>query len=379
MIFPFKIYGDDIMKFIFLLLICVLINSNAFSADSDKWDDFPEWIMSADDFSNSEKLKNTSDTSFNSESVNQSGSADQTNGVLHSSDALLNERRAILQRIENEKTQIKKNNGMPNSSIKPGNDFSKNMIPRSSDEFKDSDEFKGEDSEKLIGVIIGSGVNCRNGASLYEPVIYQFRQGSYVPLIDYKKGWYKVAIEEKIQGWIFNKYLKTKVIERPVDLNELTDFFVSSQIDQILIEKFNSGLSSLTIGYIQGNKVNVRSGPGIDEPFVTKGFDNDIVIVSQEKNNWYNISWLLPRTGWIHESLIKDINQIKGKVLTNGADIKSGPGDDYDLVRRVLKNMEIPVIGVKDSWFLVALPTGQTGYISSSCFSPPESLKEKKK
>lgn len=311
------------------------------SNSQEKWDDFPEWIMNSEDF------KKSKDSVEKKEVEN----------------ALLNERNHILQQIKAKEVSFEK--------VDQNSSFDRDLKSQK------TSEIETQKSESLTGVVTGKGVNCRNGASLYEPVIYQFRQGSYLKIIDYDKGWYKVLIEKKIKGWIFGKYLKSVVIKEPLDL-EQSDVFYSHELLDAVTQKFTTETKSLKIGIITGNKVNVRAGAGVDEPFVTKGFKKDVVLVENEQDDWFKISWLLPRQGWIHESLIKELSQIKGRVISNGADIRLGAGEDYDLVRRVLKNMELPVLAKKDKWFLVALPTGQIGYISSDSFIPPQSMKEKK-
>jgi uncharacterized protein YgiM (DUF1202 family) len=330
------------LRILVIIVVLIMISASGVSFSQEKWDDFPEWIMSSEDFKKDKAADNPK----------------------VSNNALLEERNQLLQQIQAEEEAQKRQHQM--NTIKEPVHVSSEPAAKS------------DSSAPVTGIVTGAGVNCRNAASLYEPVIYQFRQGTYLKILDYSKGWYKVLIEKKITGWIFGKYLKQIQINEPLDL-EQSDVFYSRELLEAVAKAFENRTPPLEIGIITGNKVNIRAGAGIDEPFVTKGFKKDVVLVEGEQDNWFKISWLLPREGWVHESLLKELSQIKGRVISNGADIRLGPGEDYDLVRRVLKNMELPVLSRKSDWFLVALPTGQIGYISSESFVPPQSMQENKK
>ncbi|PKK90951.1 MAG: hypothetical protein CVV64_04055 [Candidatus Wallbacteria bacterium HGW-Wallbacteria-1] len=323
-----RLFLTSVLTFLIYIQVCGQVSAK-------KWDDFPEWIMSEDEFVEILEKKD-------------SQPSPKTNSPSFSDSA-----RSAFQKSGSQTSGQSEEYGIRESS---SSEIQSHQPVTSS---------HGSSEKIWKGIVTGAGVNCRRGPTLYETVIFKFRQGIYLDIRDFRDGWYQVELPLPMSGWIFGKYLKISGADT-ADAAELTARALALSVSEKI-----SGT-----GLIVGNNVNVRTGPTIDDPFHTKAFKGEKVIVLDSRDGWHHICWVLPRLGWIHESCLVEKDKVDGTVLTSGADVRHGPGNDYDLVRRVLKGMKLPVIGKESGWFRVALPTGQTGYISNQCFVPPASMAE---
>lgn len=60
------------------------------------------------------------------------------------------------------------------------------------------------------GVVIGNGVNVRNGGSLSSNVITQLNYSDVVTVIGQDNGWYNIKLSDGTVGWIYGKYLSLR-------------------------------------------------------------------------------------------------------------------------------------------------------------------------
>lgn len=303
------------------------------------WQDFPEWIVSQEDYLKSRKSE------VKGRDVTEERDVTSDEGDFTTPDATGSDIDFSGESLT-EPGNIKTDPGQANPAL---------AQPAS--------------SRVMAGVVTAAGVNCRKGPSLYEPVVFQFREGAYVKLDDFRDGWYQVVIDGPVAGWIAGKFVKAGQVD------PLSPRTGDARFDAALSGIAASGSETVLVGTITGNNVNVRMGPTLDDPFVSRAFKGEKVLVEDERDEWLKIRWITSRKGWIHESLVKEISQVEGTVLPAGADIRLGPGPGHDLVRRVLRGMKLPVIDQKEGWYKVAIPTGQVGYIAGSDFEPPASMR----
>lgn len=65
---------------------------------------------------------------------------------------------------------------------------------------------------------------------------------------------------------------------------------------------------------------------------------------------------------------------VVGNVSGNNVNVRSGPGQSFEVVATVSSEDELGIVGVDSDWYLVILPDGETGYVSASLLELPDDV-----
>ncbi len=131
-----------------------------------------------------------------------------------------------------------------------------------------------------VRYVCGNGVNVRSKASMNASVVTIANAGDKAFIKTYdSSGWVSVVLEGERKGWIKEKYL--------TDSRQAQNTVISSKIR-----------------YIQGNGVNVRKGPSLNEKVITT-VNNGIEVraESYDDNGWVLISTNKYK-GWVYKGYI---------------------------------------------------------------------------
>ncbi len=120
---------------------------------------------------------------------------------------------------------------------------------------------------------------------------------------------------------------------------------------------------------INGDKVNLRSGPG-DEHNVKWEYGNGFPVkILSHKGNWLQIQDFENDKGWIHSSLLSKephvivkVNKGKNKQIN----IRSGPGTKYKVVGKAYYGVVFKKTKQQQGWINVKHESGLDGWIEGS-------------
>ncbi len=131
-----------------------------------------------------------------------------------------------------------------------------------------------------VRYVCGNGVNVRSKASLNSSVVTIANAGDKAFIKTYdSSGWVSVVLEGERKGWIKEKYL--------------TDS-----------KNAQNTVTSSKIRYIQGNGVNVRKGPSLNEKVITTvNNGTEVRAESYDNNGWVLISTHKYK-GWVYKGYI---------------------------------------------------------------------------
>lgn len=135
--------------------------------------------------------------------------------------------------------------------------------------------------------------------------------------------------------------------------------------------------------YINGNGVNIRSGPGTDYQAIgSENTGKQLQRTGKTSNGWSQVAYN-GQTAYVIDSLLtttqpassggsstttSGVTSASGTVKVTssiGANLRSGPGTGYSIVTAVPVNTELTRTGTSGDWTLVSY-NGQNLYISSS-------------
>lgn len=127
-------------------------------------------------------------------------------------------------------------------------------------------------------------------------------------------------------------------------------------------------------GTINSSVVNIRSGPGTNYPVAGSAYQGTEVSILQSSNGWYKIQ-LGQLSGWLASSLL-DVKQqdIRITVKSELANLRSGPGTNFDKLGQAVKGDTLLLLEVQNDWYKVKTPDGKTAFVAAYLVNSPAAL-----
>lgn len=109
---------------------------------------------------------------------------------------------------------------------------------------------------------------------------------------------------------------------------------------------------------------NIRSGPGENHEILWEAEKYYPIDVFQKSGQWYHFRDFEGDKGWIHKSLLGKIPSVITK--KDDCNIRSGPGPSFSVLFTVEKGIPFKEIQRKNSWIHIQHADGDTGWIYQS-------------
>lgn len=128
--------------------------------------------------------------------------------------------------------------------------------------------------------------------------------------------------------------------------------------------------SSLAANYMTVIKdgVNVRSGPSTKSEVYWEVFKDFPVKVLKKKNGWLKTKDFEGDTGWIYAPLL--VNNKKVIVKVKKANLRVGPGKNYEIVATALYGVVFTPGRTDGNWIQVTHSDGTKGWLHKSLLWP---------
>lgn len=120
---------------------------------------------------------------------------------------------------------------------------------------------------------------------------------------------------------------------------------------------------------------NVRSGPGTNYDLIWKVEKYHPVDIVEKRGKWFRFKDFEDDEGWMHKSLLDQVPAVI--TLKDKCNVRSGAGTKYDIVFTVDKGIPFKVIGSKGKWFNIQHHDGDKGWIYQSLVWQPKPRKGK--
>lgn len=132
-----------------------------------------------------------------------------------------------------------------------------------------------------------------------------------------------------------------------------------------------SSVQTLAAEYVSVVKdgVNVRTGPGKNNPVYMELFSGYPLQVVERKGEWLKVQDFENDTGWVFSSLVEK----KKTVIVNAkskANMRSGPGTSNPVVANLERGVVLDVLERKGKWVKVRHSGGTQGYIYAPLLWP---------
>lgn len=198
------------------------------------------------------------------------------------------------------------------------------------------------DKEKY-GYVTCSRLNVRSGPSTKNHSVGVVEKGSKLKVLGKTGNWYEVEYKG-VKRYVSADYLNVQE---------------------------STGTSQQTIGTVNASALNVRTGPGTSYKavgYVTKGTKLTIL---GKSGSWYKINYK-GATRYVSTSYVTVSGQSSGNTSTSrtgtvtasALNVRSGPGTNYKIVSRLVRNNKVTITGTSGKWYKIRL-NNTTAYVHS--------------
>lgn len=122
------------------------------------------------------------------------------------------------------------------------------------------------------------------------------------------------------------------------------------------------------------DKLNVRSGPSLQDAIVTTLPNKTSLPVISTKNDWIQVKLPNGQSGWVANWLVSTQQQqqkpaaVSAKQVestTTNLNVRSGPGQTYAVVQTINPGTRYPIVQTNGEWLQIQLNAGTKGWVAN--------------
>ncbi len=121
---------------------------------------------------------------------------------------------------------------------------------------------------------------------------------------------------------------------------------------------------------VKKDGVNIRSGPSTKKEILWEVFKDFPLQITDKKNDWLKTKDFEGDSGWIFKNLVSKKKRVIVKV--NTANMRIGPGKDYELSATVKYGVVFTPLEKENDWIKVKHEDGTTGWIFKKLLWPSD-------
>lgn len=122
------------------------------------------------------------------------------------------------------------------------------------------------------------------------------------------------------------------------------------------------------------DKLNVRSGPSLQDTIVTTLPNKTVLPVISTKNDWIQVKLPNGQSGWVANWLVNTQQQQQKPATasakqvesnTTNLNVRSGPGQTYAVVQTINPGTRYPIVQQSGEWIQIQLNAGTKGWVAN--------------
>ncbi|MDH3328961.1 MAG: SH3 domain-containing protein [Desulfobulbaceae bacterium] len=137
----------------------------------------------------------------------------------------------------------------------------------------------------------------------------------------------------------------------------------------VLLLVFCTPAAAIELVSIDGNDVNMRSGPGTKYKVMWELGNGFPLIVLKRSGQWLRVRDFEGTIGWIHKNVAQRTPHMIVKVHKNSKkriNIRSGPGTKYRIVAKAYYGVVFKTLQQKNGWVNIQHEKGVNGWVKRS-------------
>ncbi|WP_173598616.1 SH3 domain-containing protein [Brevibacillus sp. HD3.3A] len=119
------------------------------------------------------------------------------------------------------------------------------------------------------------------------------------------------------------------------------------------------------------DKLNVRSGPSLQDAVVTTLPNKTVLPVISTKNDWIQVKLPNGQSGWVANWLVSQNQQpaqapaSTAESTTTNLNVRSGPGQTYPVVTTINPGTKYPIVQKNGDWIMIQLNGTSKGWVAA--------------
>ncbi|MDR9503679.1 SH3 domain-containing protein [Brevibacillus agri] len=119
------------------------------------------------------------------------------------------------------------------------------------------------------------------------------------------------------------------------------------------------------------DKLNVRSGPSLQDAVVTTLPNKTVLPVISTKNDWVQVKLPNGQSGWVANWLVSAQQQpapAAAKTVestTTNLNVRSGPSQTHPVIQTINPGTRYPIVQKNGDWIMIQLSGGKTGWVAA--------------
>ena len=124
-------------------------------------------------------------------------------------------------------------------------------------------------------------------------------------------------------------------------------------------------------GIVLADTLNIRSGPSLEYPIVTKVTKNTTLDITETSNGWHKVKLPNGQIGWASSQYVNSNNvssspiNKKGQVIASTLNVRTGASTSNSVLTKINKGTTVDVLESSNGWYKIKLLNGQIGWVSS--------------
>ena len=202
-----------------------------------------------------------------------------------------------------------------------------------------SEEETSDDSagiEVNIKGVISTGLNIRKEPSTTADRVGSYNKGDVVTILETKDGWGRTN-----KGWIKMEYVTTSATG--TGSTGTTDD--DTDTDEPTVTITSNGSTSVQFrGIVTAGELNIRASASQTAEKVGGYEYGDRVEILEQDGNWGRTEKGWISLSYIYEDGTKGDNQAEGVIITDGLNIRNGPGTGYPVIGSYNEGDEVSIL-----------------------------------
>ena len=216
----------------------------------------------------------------------------------------------------------------------------------------------------IKGTVKADALNVRKGPGKENSIINVIYEGDSVEMTSSKDGWYKIKQGKNKYGWVSADFVKTskKATADSKDGKKANETSKKSN------ENTNGTIT------VTGSYTNLRKGAGSGYAVIKKLYCGTVGSILEKSGSWYRIKMSDSKIGWVSKKYVKvtgykdqsaSISKSDRIIVTSSSvNVRSTSSTSGKLVATIRHNEVYKYSEVKNGWYKIITPSGETGYVS---------------
>ena len=181
---------------------------------------------------------------------------------------------------------------------------------------------------KITGKVTSNGLNIRQEPNTTSTIVGNYQNGATITILETKNGWGRTD-----KGWVSMTYVNTNGNANANNNNNNNN-----------TETNNTTTTGGTTYFVTATQLNIRDAANTAGKQVGSYNQGDKIVITETSNGWGKTDKGWVSMQYVYKNGETGVNTAKGIIVTDGLNIRSGPGTGYASVGNYNTNDRVNIL-----------------------------------